>query len=434
MSLRTSTTSLAIFSCLLLFSGCLKDQCERTQEFVRYDPVYLTEDGMRVNVVAKGPQELEDPGNLYYYNGYLLINERLKGVHVIDNSDPSNPQPVAFYEIPGNRDIAVRNNTLYADMFIDLVALNISDIMNPVLECRVENVFHQYYSNAGLLGYIVDYVPTNEVIQIDCSDDRSNSWWWRGGDDVLWLSASNIDIQFDATNEFNGSSSESTGNGGNAGIGGSMARFTLTQDFLYTLDMSQMHVFDVSAACPSKTNTVDMQWGIETLFPYGEYLFVGTTSGMLIYDNTNPELPVFLSQFSHAQACDPVFVSEDIAYVTLRDGTTCQNFINQLDVIDVSNIANPTLIRTYPMQHPHGLSVANNTLFLCEGQFGVKVFDVENKEAIADNRLSWIQGLNAFDVIVLGDVAMVIGSDGLYQYDISDRAAPSELSVIPIGK
>ncbi len=428
---RISKLTAAMTAVLILFSGCLRDKCDRTHEYVRYDPVYLTEEGMRVDVSVHGPQDVKVPGNIYYYNGYLLINELQKGVHVIDNHDPANPMNIAFIEIPGNRDIAVRDNILYADMFIDLVAIDISDIQHPALQCRVENVFQQYYSFAGDLGYIVEYIPTNAVEQVDCSDDRWNNWWWRV-DDVLWLSAEKSgDFATLDASAFNGSSS---GQGSSTGIAGSMARFTLAKEHLYTLDIANMHVFDLDAQCPEMKNTVDMRWGIETLFPYQDYLFVGSNNGMLIYDNHNPESPFYLTEFAHAQSCDPVFVSDDIAYVTLRDGTTCQNFINQLDVLDVSNISNPVLIRSYPMQHPHGLSVVDKTLFLCEGNFGLKVFDVEDSQNISDHLLSHVKDIDAFDVIALPQaaVAMVVGAGGIHQFDVSDRTDLKELSVIPI--
>jgi hypothetical protein len=215
-----------------------------------------------------------------------------------------------------------------------------------------------------------------------------------------------------------------------------MARVTLAKDYLYTLDLAQMHVFDLAESCPVKGNSVEVRWGIETLFPYGDYLFIGSNNGMLIYDNTNPANPSYLSEFVHAQSCDPVFVSDDVAYVTLRDGNTCQNFINQLDVLDVSDIRNPTLIKTYPMQHPHGLSVLDETLYLCEGQFGLKVFDVADKTTVSSHLLSRVNGVHAFDVIALpySNVVMVIGEDGLYQYDATDKNNLVELSKIGISR
>src|SRR5690606_5585000 len=135
-------------------------------------------------------------------------------------------------------------------------------------------------------------------------------------------------------------------------IGGSMARFTATSGHLYTIDGQEIKVFDVQQAQPVLRNEVAVQWGIETLFPMAGSLFVGSNAGMYLYDITDPANPAYRSTFAHAQACDPVFVSEDIAYVTLRDGNQCQGFVNQLDVIDVSNLENPRLIRSYPMTNP----------------------------------------------------------------------------------
>jgi hypothetical protein len=418
----------------MLISGCLSDKCERTQQYVRYDPVYLTEEGIRADVSVGGPEELKRPGNLYYYNGFLLINELMKGVHVIDNQDPANPVNLAFIEIPGNRDIAIRDGILYADMFIDLVAIDIKDILQPSVICRVENIFSSYYPFSTDHGYIVDYVPTTVVEEIDCSNDHWGTWWWRGPVDVLWFST-DVNLESMDVGNFTGQSSGTVAHP-SVGIAGSMARFTLAKDYLYTLDLAQMHVFDLAESCPVKGNSVELRWGIETLFPYGDYLFIGSNNGMLIYDNTNPANPSYLSEFVHAQSCDPVFVSDDVAYVTLRDGNTCQNFINQLDVLDVSDIRNPTLIKTYPMQHPHGLSVLDETLYLCEGQFGLKIFDVTDKTTVNSHLLSRVNGVHAFDVIALpySNVVMVIGDDGLYQYDATDKSNLIELSKIEISR
>jgi hypothetical protein len=182
-------------------------------------------------------------------------------------------------------------------------------------------------------------------------------------------------------------------------------------------------------------NDVVVQWGIETLFPMDGSLFIGSTSGMLIYDISNPENPTYRSTFSHATACDPVIVSNQVAYVTLRDGNNCNGFTNQLDVLDVSDLDHPSLIRSYPMDNPHGLSVVENTLYLCEGKWGLKTFDISDTKHIDNHLLDHVTGLTAFDVIVLppGDHVMVVGETGLFQYDASDRGDLKELSMIKIG-
>lgn len=217
--------------------------------------------------------------------------------------------------------------------------------------------------------------------------------------------------------------------------GGSMARFTVAENYLYTIDGGEIKVFDVKQSLPSLKNEITVQWGIETLFPMAGSLFIGSNSGLLIYDISNPEAPQYISTFAHASACDPVVVQDDIAYVTLRDGTECLGFVNQLDVIDVSNLHNPSLIRSYAMDNPHGLSVLDETLYLCEGSFGLKTFDISNTNQIAQNLLDQVTGFNAYDVIVLppGDHVMVVGQNGLYQFDATDRADLKQISMISIG-
>ena len=127
-------------------------------------------------------------------------------------------------------------------------------------------------------------------------------------------------------------------------------------------------------------------------------------------------------------------VENDIAFITLRDGTRCQEFTNQLDVVDVSNVINPKFIKSYPMDHPHGLAVRNSILYLCEGDYGLKVFDVSDLENIDKNKLDAYDNMNGFDVISLkNDLLLMIGSDGFYQFDSSDPKNLVQLSHIPIA-
>jgi hypothetical protein len=122
------------------------------------------------------------------------------------------------------------------------------------------------------------------------------------------------------------------------------------------------------------------------------------------------------------------------AYVTLRSGTACQGFTNQLEVIDISDLRTPSLVKVYPMQNPHGLGIDNGTLFICEGEYGLKVFDAKNVTTIDQGLLAHFKDKDAYDVIPLGNILVVIGKDGLYQYDYSDPKNLKLLSVIPVVK
>jgi hypothetical protein len=327
--------------------------------------------------------------------------------------------------VPGSRDMAIRNDVLYVDNYIDLLSIDVSNPKQPTLIDRCEDVFIDYYYYSEF-GYIVNYEPTQLMEEVECGENEVwNDWFFRGG--VLLVNSS-----FDMASAAN----ESSGNVANVvGVGGSMARFTIAHNHLYVVDEWQLKVFGLqNATKPELTSTVDIGWGVETIFPYGNNLFMGAVDGMYIFDNSDPTAPYQLSKFEHAQACDPVFIKDEIAYVTLRDGVTCQNFTNQLDVVDVSDLMNPTLLATHQMHRPHGLSVVDNSLYICEDDQGVKVFDRSEHEQVGDKLLTHQTGFQAYDIIALGgkNLAMVIGEDGLYQFDISDRSKMNQLSVIPV--
>jgi len=197
-----------------------------------------------------------------------------------------------------------------------------------------------------------------------------------------------------------------------------------------------MHIFDASEiATPEKIGLIQVDWGIETIFPYEDNLFIGGADGMHIFDNSNPAEPRWLSTFRHARACDPVVVQDDLAYVTLRNGSECQNFINQLDVVDVSDLSRPQLLASFDMFNPHGLSIREDVLYICEGEGGLKVFDASEPEEVGKNQIGEVEDFFAFDVIsVSKDVLLMIGEDGFYQFDTRDPSSPQLLSSIKVGE
>jgi hypothetical protein len=219
---------------------------------------------------------------------------------------------------------------------------------------------------------------------------------------------------------------------GTNGIGGSLARFAVVGDHLYTVNNTSLQVYDISQpADPKKGAYIKLGVGIETIFPYANQLFIGSQTGMYIYDNQNPQQPSLISRYDHVQSCDPVVVQGNFAYVTLRDGNTCRNGQNLLDVVDISNLRSPRLVRSYPMQHPHGLGIDGNILFVCEGQFGLKVFDASNPGNLVQTQV--IPGVKSYDVIPHNRILLLTGENGLYQYRYTDPQHLELLSVIPVA-
>ena len=215
--------------------------------------------------------------------------------------------------------------------------------------------------------------------------------------------------------------------------GGSLARFAIVGDYLYIVNDAGLTPIDITdLGNPEKLEFRDLGFGIETIFPYQGNLFIGSASAVFIFSLEDPSAPQLLSTFEHATGCDPVVVKGNYAYVTLREGVSCNNFfqLNTLEVVDVSNIRNPLLLKTYDMTNPRGLGIGcNNKLFVCEGPTGFVQFDLTDPENPVQDTLYTQHAAN--DVIVNDTLLMVTGEDGLYQYYCGEETIEL-LSMIPM--
>ena len=175
-----------------------------------------------------------------------------------------------------------------------------------------------------------------------------------------------------------------------------------------------------------------LSWNVETIFPYNDILFMGTTNGLLIYGFKNRADPIFLSSLSHVLGCDPVVVQGDYAYVTIRGGNVCGQNLSLLEVIDISVPSSPVLRASFDMKEPYGLGIEENTLFICDQ--GLKIFDATHPVQSGSKLIKQFGSIHGFDVIPYNGTLMLIGNDGLYQYDYSDINNIIELSSIKVEK
>ena len=199
------------------------------------------------------------------------------------------------------------------------------------------------------------------------------------------------------------------------GVGGSLARFQIVDNYLYTVGSNEMAIFNISnLAQPTLANTQYAGWNIETMFQADGYLYLGGTNGMYIYSLINPSFPEYISEFTHWEGCDPVVVEGDYAYLTLRGGNLCGQQESVLEVIDISNKSNPELLATYTLVNPYGLGLKDDLLFVCDGTAGLKIFNKSNPLDI--QLLTEYQDIQSKDVIPLENSLIIVGDETLYQY------------------
>ena len=413
-------TTILFLSLTLLISSCCTSRVEtyRTQMWAE---VKISMDKVRDSVKISGAREIKSSGKIYTIGNYILISEKNAGVHIIDNSNPTQPKNISFITIPGNGDIAVKNNYLYADSYVDLLTFDISNPASPKFEKRVDAIFNSTLTSEWahldektnmLSTYkLVDTIITYTIN--DCND----------------YSVSPVDRSFEGGATNNASKSGS----GSSGKGGSMARFTIYDKYLYTVCNTALQTFDIeNPANPKAWAQINIGWNIETIYPFKGKLFIGSRTGMFIYDVSTPWNPTYISQFNHFRACDPVVADDKYAYVTLKGGNNCGNNLNQLDIIDISNIFDPKLIKSYPMQGPLGVGIDDEILFVCDSKAGLKVFDASKPDDI--KLLDWESDFNTYDIIPMGKRAIVVAEDGIYQYDYSNPKDMKLISKIPFIK
>lgn len=411
---------LLLFIVPLFIVGCDNN----SSDYVTYEvnePVFMPAAEFRNLIkVTTNVHELADYGKMCFYKGYLYISEPGKGVHIVDNTNPANPKITGYIEILGNYDLIVRNNVLYADALIDLVWFDVSNPSSPVLKGRLEGAFPQALPIiCNEFGY--DYGLVHSSVQTGIIVD------WKLAQRKERIESYDHDLI--AENVHFGNSSS----GGSNGAVGSMSRFGLYQDYLYTVVNNQMSVFNLTSATPEKAiDDIPIGGDVETIFSYKDKMFMGTPTGMMIYSVEDPLNPTYCSFVWHITGCDPVVVEDDLAYVTIHSGNFCGANNNELFIVDVSDVYHPRQLVSYTMTNPKGLGIDNGVLFLCDE--GLKVFKVEDPQTLMSSKLAHYEGMDGFDVIPFNNILMMIADNGLYQYDYSEIDNIKEISVLPIKK
>jgi hypothetical protein len=217
--------------------------------------------------------------------------------------------------------------------------------------------------------------------------------------------------------------------GPDVGTGGSLARFTITLNHLYVVDSRKLYTFSLyDPANPVKVFTNEIGFDVETIFTWKDKLFIGSRDAMYVYSVANPGEPSLLGTANHVRACDPVVANDSIAYVTVRTGSNCGGNNNALLVYDLKNVLQPVQKNVINLQNPHGLGIQDNTLFVCDEKYGLKVYDISMPYTPIQK--AKITGETFYDCIPYENILICMINGGIAIYDITDRDNITLLSKI----
>lgn len=394
--MKTISFKLVVFFTLLFGLSSCGDKCFYYVEETVHEDVLMNLDEIKNSFKVTEDYDIGKPGNIYTYGKYLLVAEKFKGIHILDNSNPANPIKLKFIVLKGNENFIIKDNFILADNGPDLLSIDFSNLNDIKIVDRQVNV-----NTSKIRGnqYIVGQNVSIQKVKKEC--DNNN----RG---MLSSRSSSNDVNSSAA----------------IGQGGSMSKFANLGNFLYIVNNSELIPVEISNPSKPVTNPKMKltSENVETLFPYKKYLYMGTSNGILIYNTEGSEnSPRYVSTISHVFGCDPVIVSDDVAFSTIRGGTSCRNVtVNQLNLYDVSNPTFSNILRSYNMEEPYGLGIKDDLLFICQGFKGLYVYDYDKNTHNVNLRHSY-PDIHAFDVIVNGNTLIITADNGLFQFDISNK-------------
>lgn len=159
MNVKILSFLLTLSTLGLFLTSCEKEPNSGIGEVPGLKPVYVNANDTE-SVTFEEPREIERAGKIYYNHPYFYVNEKGMGVHVVDLSDKANPQRLGFISIPGNIDLGMKGNVMYADSFTDLLAIDVSNYQQPQILKRIHNLYDE----------TIDDTPVNYSGYFECVD------------------------------------------------------------------------------------------------------------------------------------------------------------------------------------------------------------------------------------------------------------------------
>ncbi len=393
----------------LIFSSCTKDGGSILLSFNKKTAVYGDIEEIRNTPLLEAAKTISNPGKVYIGEEILLIGEEGSGIHIYDNSNPTNPQNMAYLNVPFCREFFVSENKIFAESQYDMLKIDISNPSAPFIESRVTNAFGAtIQDNQGrtVIGFTAEEVTEN--IKLNSAEHNSIQ--------------ETHEILLDFENSLIPASAvPSSFAGSGSGLSGTINRITEHNNTVYVASATSIHVFSNSGDL-QKVNEISTRDFTETLYPKGDHLFAGGRNSMKVFDLSSPENPVEESSFWHTTSCDPVLPhpEEDIAFITIRTGdfSNCPGDVNLLEIVSLENINNPTRIQSIELQSPYGMALVENVLYVGNGTNGLVKFDV------SDPANAFIietdDSIQAYDVIphpTIPNLILTAGPEGINQYE-----------------
>lgn len=130
-----------------------------------YEPILMSRADMEASVKLGEPRNIVSPGKMWLYNELILLVEQYRGIHIIDNSNPSSTKTIGFIQIDGCTEITMKGDILYANNAVDMIGIKSSDFASIEIITRNRRMLPQIASPEPWNDWFYyDKLPENTVI------------------------------------------------------------------------------------------------------------------------------------------------------------------------------------------------------------------------------------------------------------------------------
>ncbi len=223
--------------------------------------------------------------------------------------------------------------------------------------------------------------------------------------------------------------------------GTSSSKFKIKNDRLYSIKDDILKVYDISE--PQSVYPLSqtfLGFSITGMFIYDETLIAASSSGLKVF-SLNGDNITFLANSDDFIPCQRFFVDGSLLFV-LNNLEVCENYLNNsynnyyyestfeledivvdngIEVYDISEFLAPKLLTKVSSYNPVALSVQDDTLYVCEGEYGLKVYDINRSDNnISLNKNNTYRNAPCEDLITASNYLYGINPDGLDIYDYNE--------------
>jgi hypothetical protein len=402
--MKNLTVSIVIFLLIGISVQSCRSTCDRTVFYYSKIPIYQDLASMRENFEVQEAQDMDTILRIVELDNAYFIEEKGKGVHVIDKLNFSVPTRTAFISAPGCLSIEAQDNMLYIARGTDIIEVNVGDIKQITKANTLIDHFNDEYvkNDSFVIGYREEFVE--RVIE---DGDCAESYIYPEQRVTGFVSAlePNADLH-------------------------------ITKGHLVGCDNKQAKNFHIGTGGSLRALLANAR-----LNSYGEveeqklssndqFIVVGKPSGSMISIINNGSFsqsstPNISSPFT----CGAFYMFQDVIFYT--------DFADQTDINCLSSSmlhVHPLIVgdfapRRFQFQEPQHISISDSVMLLCDGSGGFGVYDVSNAPSFNPtiNKLDEILNVHSKVSVLSKDRAMIWGNDGLFYINVTN---PSDIKVI----